>query len=661
LADLPAALQAPVSRAFGARASGYRMRVSGEGFAALNAPQGVSARFDRAGATFARDGRSVRLAFDAIGGASGLTRLPAVAPSSAGNRVAYAHPGVSEWYANGPLGLEQGFTVERAPTGGGPLTLAMGLSAGARPVVAADGRSARFGRGRSALRYTGLRATDARGRVLASRLETTAGRLLVRVDARHAIYPIQIDPWMLGEKVKGSGEFGDSVSLSSDGRTAIVGAYAANRREGAAFVFTRSGGTYVEQAELTGIDGEFGEGLFGREVALSADGNTALVGGLEDKNKDGAAWVFTRSGSTWTQQGPKLVPNDAEGEDTFFGSSVVLSADGSVALIGGPYDANGTGAAWIFTRSGSTWSQQGGKLTAAMGESGVHYFGGNVALSADGETALIGGQHQLPEEGLGWVFTRSGETWSQQGAPLGGTGQVNNCAEGAAGVALSADGNTAVIGKGADGHCAGAVWTFARSGSTWTQQGEKLTGAGGVGLGGFGGAVKLSGDAGTLLVAAANDNKGRGAVWAFSRSGEGWLPEGPKLSPNVGNAAFGSSLAISADGEIGLVGAIGWKKCAKCKATNAVWPLFTHGPIVSTIKPAQGPDKGGKSVKIKGLGLGEASAVWFGETQATSFKVSAAGVITAKTPPGTGTVHVTVTTPEGTSEPTTADEYSYVP
>ena len=94
-------------------------------------------------------------------------------------------------------------------------------------------------------------------------------------------------------------------------------------------------------------------------MALSTDGNTAVVGGDTDNGNSGAAWVFTRSGGTWSQQGPKLTPSDATSAARF-GSSVALSGDGNTALIGGDRDgAMAAGAAWVFTRSGSTWTQQG--------------------------------------------------------------------------------------------------------------------------------------------------------------------------------------------------------------------------------------------------------------------------------------------------------------
>ena len=174
-------------------------------------------------------------------------------------------------------------------------------------------------------------------------------------------------------------------TLSADGNTALIGAWNDDNDfgghrdysgKGAAWVFTRSGaGVWSQQGpKLTGA-GEVGDepgnenGKFGTIVALSADGNTALIGAWNDDDSKGAAWVFTRSGAgVWSQQGPKLTPTDEVGEGRF-GVSVALSADGDTALIGALYDNGARGASWVYRRSGTTWTQEGGKLTGG-GESG---------------------------------------------------------------------------------------------------------------------------------------------------------------------------------------------------------------------------------------------------------------------------------------------------
>jgi FG-GAP repeat len=202
-------------------------------------------------------------------------------------------------------------------------------------------------------------------------------------------------------------------------------------------VFTRSGSTWTQQGgKLTG-GGEIGDGpgnengKFGTIVALSADGNTALIGGWNDDTSKGAAWVFTRAGSTWSQQGPKLTGAGEIGEGRF-GVAVALSADGDRALIGGLYDNGARGAAWVFTRSGSTWTQEGGKLTGADG-SGESEFGTNVALSADGDTALIGGWRDNGGVGAAWAFVDPPTPTSGAATSVGETGATLNGTLGAGG------------------------------------------------------------------------------------------------------------------------------------------------------------------------------------------------------------------------------------
>ncbi len=290
-------------------------------------------------------------------------------------------------------------------------------------------------------------------------------------------------------------------------------------------VFKRSGSTWTQQGEkLTGKKDETGAAWFGYTVALSGDGKTALVGGWLDSGWKGAAWVFTPSGSEWTQQGSKLTGED-ETAEAMFGTNVALSADGNTALIGGWNDENvargdkdysGKGAAWVFTRTGSEWSQQGPKLTGA-GETGEGKFGTIVALSADGHTALIGGWNDDTSKGAAWVFTRTGFTWSEQGGKLTGGGETGEGRFGVS-VALSADGHTALIGGLADNSTRGAAWLFVRSGSTWIQQGPKITAADGAGEGEFGTNVSLSADGDTALIGAWRDNGGTGAAWAFVNS-----------------------------------------------------------------------------------------------------------------------------------------------
>ncbi len=359
-------------------------------------------------------------------------------------------------------------------------------------------------------------------------------------------------------------------------------------------MFTRSGSTWSQQGEkLTGT-GETGEGEFGFGVALSADANTALIGGPEDDTATGAAWVFTRSGSTWSQQGGRLTGGEEDNPQS--GVLVSLSADGNTALVGGWYDDGTKGAAWVFTRSGGVWSQQGPKLTGG-GEIGKGGFGTSVALSADGNTALIGAPGDTNDRGAAWVFTRSGSTWTQQGGKLTGGEEEEGFAWFGYTVALSGDGKTALIGGWLDHAWKGAAWVFTRSGSTWTQQGKKLTGGGEVGEGMFGTNVALSADGNTALIGGWNDESvafgnrdysGKGAAWVFTRSGGVWSQQGPKLTgggevgdePDNENGKFGTIVALSADGSTALIGA--WNDD---DSKGAAWVFTRSGAVWSQ----QGP------------------------------------------------------------------------
>jgi hypothetical protein len=250
--------------------------------------------------------------------------------------------------------------------------------------------------------------------------------------------------------------------------------------------------------------GAVGQSQQGHSVALSADGNTAMMGGYEDNSYTGATWVFTRSNGLWTQQGLKLVGTGAVG-GAEQGFSVSLSGNGNTAIVGGPDDNGVAGAAWVFTRSGGIWTQQGSKLVGtAVGPS---QQGQSVSLSSDGNTAIVGG----PGDGVtgaAWVYTRSGGVWSQQGSKLVGTGAVGGANQGYS-VALSADGNTAIVGGPNDNSGIGAAWVYTQSGGSWTQQGSKLVGTGAVGPNpNQGASVALSGDVNTAIVGGPNDSAG---------------------------------------------------------------------------------------------------------------------------------------------------------
>jgi hypothetical protein len=356
-------------------------------------------------------------------------------------------------------------------------------------------------------------------------------------------------PKLIGSGNSGQTETGYSVALSADGSTALVAGPDDNSGAGAVWVFVRANGRWSQQGpKLVGAGATGAISHQGTHVALSADGNTALVGARDDNSSVGAAWVFTRSGTTWTQQGGKLTGSGTVGAARF-GTGVALSSDGNTAAMGGYSDNSSAGAIWIFTRSGGVWTQQGSKLVADAGSTIV---GAGVALSSDGNTLLASGSPGA------FVFTRSGGTWSQQGSVLEPPG-----VSGVASVALSADGNAALLGVPGYENGNGAGFIFTRTSGTWMQT-DAFAGTGATGSASVnqGTAVALSADGRAALLGGPSDdspggtNVGPGAVWSFRRTTGTFSQDGPKLigMGGYGDSWLGESVAMSADGNTMIAG-----------------------------------------------------------------------------------------------------------
>jgi hypothetical protein len=368
--------------------------------------------------------------------------------------------------------------------------------------------------------------------------------------------------------------FGYSVAVS--GTTAVIGAAGRtignNPGQGAAYVFTCSGTpcTWMQQQQLTASDGARDD-EFGNSVAVS--GNTAIIGAW-GKNSlylpgapttalapQGAAYVFTCSGTpcTWTQQQELTASDGARGDE--FGNTVAVS--GKTAIIGAPYKNSYQGAAYIFTCSGTpcTWTQRQ-KLTAADGASG-DVFGYSVAVS--GNTAIIGAIGNNSSRGAAYVFTCTGIpcTWTQQ--------QELTAADGARGdvfgTRVAVSGSVGVIGAPGktigNNSLQGAAYVFTCSGipCTWISQ-QELIASDGASRDEFGTRVAVSGN--TVLVA---NNTLKGAAYVFTCSGtpcggkvRRWpfrtheqQPQELTAADGVRGDEFGYSVALS--GKTAIIGA----------------------------------------------------------------------------------------------------------
>lgn len=463
-----------------------------------------------------------------------------------GNRVEYRRGDVTEWYINEATGLEQGFTISRPPgtqRAGQPLVLAL-ETAGLIPDLEGTTGTVllRAANGQTVLRYSGLKSWDARGHLIPGRMEVSGRQVRLVVEDASAEYPLTVDP-VFTQQAKltaadgaANDSFGTSVALSGD--TALIGAPGNAGSRGAAYVFVRTGSTWTWEGKLTANDGVAGD-LFGWSVALSGD--AALVGAYQDDGGKGSAYVFVRSGTAWSQQA-KLMASDGVALDRF-GVSVSLSGD--TALVGANQDDSSRGSAYVFVRTGTVWIQQG-KLTAADGAANDSF---GISVSISGETALVGANQDDSSRGSAYIFVRTGTTWQQQ-AKLGASDGV---ASDEFGRSVSLSGTTALIGAFRDDTSKGSAYVFLRSGSSWGQQ-AKLTASDGLAGDAFGFSVALNGD--FALIGANADDSGRGGAYLFGRSGVLWTQQLKLTAPDgVAGDAFGAAVAVSSD--TSLVGASG--------------------------------------------------------------------------------------------------------
>ena len=458
---------------------------------------------------------------------------------------------------------------------------------------------------------------------------------------------------------------GYSVALSGDGNTAIVGEIGDNSGVGAAWVFNRSGAAWTEGAKLVGT-GAVGSPVYeGNSVALSGDGNTAIVGGPSPIGGDGAAWVFTRSGGEWSPQ--QMLHATSIGGRSLQGNSVALSSDGNTAIVGAPGDNpngnNSIGAAWVWVRSGGVWTQQ--QKLVGNNPVGFATQGSSVALSGDGNTATVGAPGDNSGAGAAWVWRRSGGIWTQQAKLLGG----NALASLGSAVALSSNGNIAIVGAPLYDGGTGAAWVFYYNNGVRNGIGPQLIGAGAGGNPFQGTSVALSADGTIAIVGGPYDSSLTGAAWVWMQSGGIWTQQGPQQQQGgnqiwdlvgvgaAGAAQQGTSVALSADGNTAIVGG----PYDGNNTIGAVWVFVQphQDPTVTAIAPISGPPAGGTNVTITGTNFAGATAVNFGSTATPSFTVSSATSITATSPPGSGTVDVTVTTPAATSLTSAADQFTY--
>ncbi len=562
LSSLPLAAGSLVSRTLGRDQIAYRIHSSGSDLVARNAPQALSARFAAHGVEVRSGEDTLSLRLRATGYGRSLQPVVAAAPTARSNRVSYLRGSLTEWYANGPLGLEQGFALGEPPAGkrAGPLTLALSLGGSLTPSLERGGRSLSFAN--SSLRYSGLAAFDARGHKLPSRLELRGRTLLIRVSDAGARYPLTIDPFVQLAKLSASNgatyDYLGSVAISGD--TIVAGAPGPDEccHARAVYVFVKPAGGWAnatETAKLIATAASDAE-LVGQSVAISGD---TIVAGAPSSSLEhhGAVYVFVKPAAGWTNatQTAKLIVSNGQTLDRL-GVSVGISGDTIVA--GAPGRQSGQGAAYVYVKPAGGWVYgiQTAKLTAsdAVNHSSL---GRSVAISGDtivaGACAADGSSHTA--QGCVYVFEKPAAGWTsgtERAKLTASDGSVGDQFGGSVAIA----GDTIVAGApyaDVSGTASqGAVYVFVKPAAGWANatQTAQLTASDGAASDLLGQAVAISGD--TIVGGACCWSwTSTGKAYVFVKPAAGWAngTETAKLTASDGSAGdqFGSSVAISGD------------------------------------------------------------------------------------------------------------------
>ncbi|HEY2354729.1 MAG TPA: hypothetical protein VGH79_07530 [Gaiellaceae bacterium] len=564
--SLPPAARGPVAAAIASHDPTFRLSPSASGLTARNPEHGLQLQFSRAGVHVSAGAGDLRLALRQVGRGADARRLAAVKPRVVSpNRTVYRRPGVSEWYANSSLGLEQGFTLRHRPAGRGTLTFTVGLAGALAATAKQHGQAVLLG----PLVYRGLVVTDARGRKLPAHLQLSRGALLIKVADRNAHYPVRVDPFLQNAELLASdGSAGDNLgaSVAVSGNTIVAGTpyhtVGGNTNQGAVYVFTEpSGGwsTATQTAELTASDGTANDNL-GWSVAVSGD--TIVAGAIQydgGQPGQGAVYVFTEPAGGWTNatQTAELTAIDGAANDNLGWS---VGVNGPTIIAGAPSHANVTqGAVYVYTKPAGGWTNatQSAELRASDGTA-ADQLGTSVALSADTIVAgcpqrSIGGN---PDQGAVYVFTKPSDGWGDatQTARLTAS---DGAAYDALGWTVSVSGDTVAAGAPlrsvGDNGAQGTVYVYTKPAGGWVDatQTAELTASDGAAADQLGWSVMVSDD--TITAGAPQrtvaGHAAQGAVYEYTRPIGGWADatQTSELTASDGKAGdqLGASVAVN--------------------------------------------------------------------------------------------------------------------
>jgi hypothetical protein len=367
-------------------------------------------------------------------------------------------------------------------------------------------------------------------------------------------------------------QFGYSVSINSDGSRVVIGAVYADpggtTSAGKAYIFARSGNSWSEEAILVASDKAVDE-YFGYSVSINSDGSRVVIGAAYadpgGTTSAGKAYIFARSGNSWSQEAILVASDKADSDQ--FGYSVSINSDGSRVVIGAAFaDPGGTadaGKAYIFARSGNSWSEEA--ILVASYKATSDYFGWSVSINSDGSRVVIGAAYADPggitSAGKAYIFARSGNSWSEE-AILVASDKANSDYFGYS-VSINSDGSRVVIGAAyADPGAttsAGKAYIFARSGNSWSEEAILVASDKAVDDY-FGYSVSINSDGSRVVIGARLADPGgtanAGKAYIFARSGNSWSEEAILVaSDKAVDDYFGYSVSINSDGSRVVIGA----------------------------------------------------------------------------------------------------------
>ncbi len=521
---------------------------------------------------------ALKLGFSRVGSSQKLHDLPVISRKMNGNRASYQRGLVEEWYINGPLGLEQGFVITRSF--GKDLVLELNSSW----AVKNQGNTISLSDGEQQWQLRALQAVDATGRKLPSAMKVEKGKIRFEVATNDALFPITIDPILSG-----------SAPL-----------------------------TPADQAPFLG---------FGRSVAMSGDGKTAVLG--TDKN---AAYIYTRSASGWVQAQKLDKPGklNCNANGSYFGwtaalsndgKTIMVSASGILTLFSGIIPINYRYSCKelpVYVKKGKKWVLD--KLITAPGVSNDALFGSSIAIAKNGKSAIVGAESTLCGDnvsrcGAVYLFERNKKRWKNQKAIVHNETYAPTRGYFGATTAISGDGQWALVGAPA-GDSAWLLKKLSPKKGNWTLI-QALRSPIGRLTKDFGSAVTLSAGGDRALISAESatndidcngDFRDCGAVYSFVRQGDLLALESTFTAVDSSSFnSFGESLAMSAGGDRAVIGASGancdFGNCGGVYLFNRSGPTWvqdnrTTGPIAGIVGPFGGNNGGrfGENVALSSDG-----------------------------------------------------------